>query len=268
MFPKTISAKTVVAAGAFLLAGFAGATQAATITYDFTGATTGYSLTKNFTSGISNPLLTVSANTVSDNGAVVTPVTTYGVGQWAGLGLGIKNSSTDNSHTVDGSGLNDLLVLAFSSSVKFISATFKYAGVESHSFDDFAFFASPNNDGSVAGNMIFSSEDIIGTNGTGYYDFTTGLYGASYIGQFFGIGAIFDAAYQECVRFRYGNCRAWDSYTVYDSFKLASITVQTITPPPDTTPEVPLPAGLVLLLSGVTGMGFLGRLRKNRKAVA
>ena len=89
MVPKTVSARTAAAAAGFLLAGFAGITQAATVTYDFTGATTGYSLTKNFNSGISNPLLTVSANTVSDNGAVVTPVTTYGVGQWAGLGLGL-----------------------------------------------------------------------------------------------------------------------------------------------------------------------------------
>lgn len=267
MIPRTVSASTAIAAAGFLLTGFAVAAQVATVTYDFTGATTGYSLTKNFTSGISNPLLTVSANTVSDNGAVVTPVTTYGVGQWAGLGLGLKNSSTDNSHTIDGSGLNDLLVLAFSSSVKFISATFRYAGVENNSFDDFAFFASPNNDGSVAGNLIFSSEDITGSGGTGSYNFTTGPYGAAYVGQGFGIGAIFDALYQECVRSRRGNCKEWDSYTVFDSFKLASVTVETVRV--EIPPQVPLPAGLVLLLSGLTGMGFLDRFKNNlSKAVA
>ena len=261
MVPKTVSTKILATAAALLLTGIASQAQAASVTYNFTGATTGYELSKNFTSGVGNPLLTVSATTVSDNGAIVTPVTSFGVGQWAGLGLGIKNGSGDNSHTVDGSGLNDLLVLAFSSSVKFVSATFKYAGVENHSFDDFAFFASPTNDGSVAGNMIFSSEDIIGSGGTGYYNFTTGAFGASYIGQFFGIGAIFDALYEECTRYRKGKCKEWDKYTVFDSFKLASVTVDYPLPPPDTTPEVPLPAGLVLLLSGLTGMGFLGRLK-------
>lgn len=269
MVPKTVSAKTAVAAVGFILAGFASSAEAAPVTYNFTGATTGYELSKIFTSGLNNPILTVSANTVSDDGEVVTPVTTYGVGQWAGFGLGLKNSSTDNSHTVDGSGLNDLLVLAFSSSVQFISATFRYAGVENNSFDDFAFFASPTNDGSVAGDMIFASEDINGSNGSGYYNFTTGAYGDEYFGRFFGIGAIFDAVYKECVRYRRGNCKEWDSYTVFDSFKLASVTVEYIPPPPDTPPQVPLPAGLLLLLSGLTGMGFLGRLKnKLSKAAA
>ena len=37
--------------------------------------------------------------------------------------------------------------------------------------------------------------------------------------------------------------------------------------PGGNTPEVPLPAGLLLLLSGLTGLGFLGRL-KSRRAIA
>ena len=255
MVPKMVSTRAVLATAGFLCAGLASATQAATVTYDFTGATTGYSLTKTFSSGLSNPQLTVSANTVSTDGSIVTPVTSYGVGQWAGLGLGIKNSSTDNSHTIDGSGLNDLLVLAFSSSVTFLSATFTYAGVINNGLDDFAFFASPNNDGSVAGDMIFSSNDIIGSGGTGYYNFTPG----AYVGQYFGIGAIFDALYQECVQYRYGNCKEWVSYKKFDSFKLASLTVDYT--PPQTPPEVPLPAGIVFLLTGLTGLGFLRRFR-------
>lgn len=252
-----------------LLAGFAGSAEAATVTYSFTGATTDYTLSKIFTSGVDNPVLTVSANTVSSDGAVVTPVSSFGVGQWAGNGLGIKNGSNDNSHTIDGLGLNDLLMLAFSSSVKFVSATFKYAGVENLSFDDFAFFASPTNDGSVAGDMIFASEDIIGNNGSGYYNFTTGAFGDEYIGKFFAIGAIFDAVYQKCVRYREGKCKEYMTYKVFDSFKLASVTVETLPPPPDTTPQVPLPAGLVLLLSGITGMGLFGRLKsKSSKSAA
>lgn len=265
MVPMTQSTGIAAAMVGFLLAGFATEAQAATVTYNFTANTTAYSLTKNFTA-IGGPNLTVSANTVLSDGSVVTPVTGSGngVGQWAGLGLGLKNGPNDNSHTVDGSGLNDLLVLAFASSVKIVSATFKYAGVENHSFDDFAFFASPNNDGSVADNMIFSSEDITGSGGSGYYDFTTGPYAASYIGQFFGIGAIFDALYEQCTRYRYGKCKEWDRYTVFDSFKLASVTVET--GPFDVPQEVPLPAGVILLLSGLTGLGFLKRFKSKAAA--
>jgi hypothetical protein len=40
---------------------------------------------------------------------------------------------------------------------------------------------------------------------------------------------------------------------IIDNFKIAEVL--------DATPEVPLPAGLLLLLSGLTGLGFLGRSR-------
>ena len=71
--------------------------------------------------------------------------------------------TNDNSHTVDGYGLNDLLVLTFASTSRLVSATFGYAGVEPNSYDDFAFFADDSDPGtSLVGDMIFSSEDIIG----------------------------------------------------------------------------------------------------------
>jgi hypothetical protein len=260
MVAKTVSTKIVVATAGLILAASAGASQAATVTYDFTGATTAYSSTKTFNSTPGGgPTLTVSANTVNDLGTIITPVTgaDIGVGQWTGLGLGLKNSSTDNSHTVDGYGLNDLLVLTFLSSVKIVSATFNYAGQVTNSNDGFAFFADLDNNGSVAGNMIFSSEDIVGAPYSGSYNFITGTYPGNYISKVFGIGAIYDALIQSSCSYHY-NCT---SYTVFDSFKLASVTVAT-------PPQVPLPAGAILLFSGLAGLGIFGRFKSKATQAA
>lgn len=255
MVPKTVSARTAIAAAGFLLAGFASASQAATVTFDFTGSTTGYSLTKNYSS--SGLDLIVSANTVSDNGSIITPVAAApgnGIKQWENLGLGINNSSGDNSHTIDGYGLNDLLVLAFSSSVTFVSATFAYAGRISGSHDGFAFFADNGDAGTgVAGNMIFNQEDI-GASGypnyTGTFEFLD--HGYNIESATFGIGAILDYFFSPCpTSLNPGKVCKRDKF---DSFKLASVTVDYTSEAP---PQVPLPAGVVLLLSGLTGMGFI-----------
>ena len=241
----------------FLLAGLATEAQAATVTYNFAGSFTGYSPTMNFTAAL-GPNLTVSANIISDDLLTVTPITSAGagtgIGRWSG-GLGIQNTTNDNSHTVDGYGLNDLLVLTFASTVKLISATFGYAGVEPNSYDDFAFFADDSDPGtSLVGDMIFLSEEMTGSGGTGSYNFTTGtvgtgLYAGSYIGTVFGIGAIYDF----CTETYRGNCKT----TSFDSFKLKSVTVETV--PGGTIPEVPLPAGVILLFSALASLGLLDR---------
>jgi hypothetical protein len=192
-----------------------------------------------------------------------------GIGQWKNLGLGLK-SKNDDSHTVDSSGLNDLLLLTFTSSVRIISASFNYAGVLDHSYDNFAFFADLGNDGFLddEGDLIYDHQDI----GAGALNHSgTYVFGPNdYISEVFGIGAIFEALYQNCVKQRRGPCK-WDRYTIYDSFKLAKLEVEIVLPPDPNQggPVVPLPAGFVLLLSGLTGMGFLGRFKnKLSKAVA
>lgn len=253
MVPKTVSARTALAATGFVLAGFASTAHAATVTYNFATATTPYTLEKNFV-GLGGPNLNVKAYTVDNSGTTVSAVTGSGkgVGQWTGNGLGLYNGSGDSSHTVDGNDINDLLVLTFASSVKIVSATFTWAGQISNSAaDNFAFFASPDNDGSVAGNMVFSGGEISG-NGSGSYDFLADGYN-DIVSKVFGFGAV-----DYCLRYSSSNparCRTQG----YESFKLYSVTVET--GPFGNIPQVPLPAGLVLLLSGLTGMGLLGRFK-------
>lgn len=263
MVPMTVSTGMAVAFVGLLLNGLSSEVQAATVTYDFTTVSSIYSPTKGFTAD-GGPDLTVSANTVSTDGSVVTPVAGAGngVGQWAGLGLGIKNGSNDNSHTVDGYGLNDLLVLTFASSVKIVSATFKYAGQIQNSYDGFAFFADLGGDGSLtqAGDLIFGHEDIGAVNYSGSYDFVANGYSST--SMVFGIGAIWDAVYQSCYR-RWGH-NVCKNYTAFDSFKLASVTVET--GPFEGLTEVPLPAGVLLLLSGIAGVGLLNRVKSKAAA--
>jgi hypothetical protein len=262
MVPMTVSTRMAAAFAGLLLTGLSNEIQAATVTYDFATVSSEYSPTKDFTA-LGGPDLTVSANTVSADGSVITPVagTGNGVGQWAGLGLGTKNGSNDNSHTVDGYGLNDLLVLTFSSSVRIVSASFNYAGQIANSYDGFAFFADDNDIGSdIAGDMVFSHGEINAVNYSGSYDFVANGFGST--GTIFGIGAIWDAIYQSCYRrWGYNVCK---NYTLFDSFKLASVTVET--GPFDDPPEVPLPAGVILLLSGLTGLGFIKRFKGNAGA--
>jgi hypothetical protein len=263
MVPKTVSARTAFAAAGFVLAGFASTAHAATVTYNFATATTPYSLEKNFV-GLGGPNLNVKAYTVDNSGTAVSAVTGSGkgVGQWIGNGLGLYNGSGDSSHTVDGDGINDLLVLTFASSVKILSATFNYAGLLSGSEDNFAFFADDNDlDSSVAGDMIFSAGEIPGS-GSGIYNFATDAF-ADIFSRVFAFGAI-----DYCKTFytsgrKKGQCKE----SVYESFKLASVTVQ-YNPPLEIPPQVPLPAGLVLLLSGLTGMGLLGRFKSKLSKVA
>jgi hypothetical protein len=245
------------------------AASATTFTYNFAGTTSGYSLTKNFTSP-GGPNLTVFANTVNDSGTAITPVTGtgVGVGQWQGYGLGIRNSGTDNIHTVDGLGLNDLLHLTFSASVRIVSATFAYAGVDPDPYDSqrpndgFAFFADDGDaDSSVAGDMVFSHQDI-GANAQGYgtYNFLADAFADAYATTF-AFAAIWDMTETVCVKWYYGKCKSYKTKSYFDSFKLKSLVVE-LQPPS----EVPVPAGLPLLASALGIGGLLARRKASARA--
>jgi hypothetical protein len=253
--------KTTVAAACLVVsASVASATQ---VTYNLNGYLGGYFPSMVFTSS-GGPSLTVTPHTVSSDGSTVSAVTGTGngVGQWS-PGLGILNSSGDNSHTVDGLGLNDLLNLNFSSAVRIVSAKFGYAGIEDYGNDGFAFFADDGDAGTgVDGDMVFSHEDI-GANSSGYgtYDFLADAFGDIFSTSF-GFAAIWDQTVSTCVRYRRGVCKEWKSKTYFDTFKLKSITVELL-PPPST---VPVPAALPLLASALGLGGWLARRRQHQSA--
>jgi hypothetical protein len=229
---------------------------AATITYDFSTSSSAYSLTKCFPGPCASDLQ-VKAKTVSNDTQTVTSVagTGVGIGQWAGNGLGLLNSGTDNSHTVDGRGLNDLLELTFSSAVRIVSASFTYAGVLSNSNDAFDFYADDDNDGSIAGDRLFAHQDIFAVSGNGTHTFV----GGSPYSTTFGFAASWENTVKVCTRWYYGRCKSWSEKTYFDSFKLKSVTVELR---PDNPPEVPVPAALPLLASALGLGAFLARRQR------
>lgn len=257
-----------ILAGAALVS-LASAASASTVqhTYNFACPNTScsYSVIKNFdpVGPDTVPALQVTSKTVSTDGNTlsnITPASGVGIGQWKPYGLGMMSSSNDNSHTVDGSGLNDLLELVFDTEVRIVSATFAYAGVITNSNDGFAFFADDDHNGSIAGDMVFSHEDIGATNGVGTYNFTTNALSLDDVySKVFAFAAIWDVNQQVCNRWRYGVCTRYTTINLFDSFKLQSIVVEEREPPPP--PSVPLPAALPMLLSVLGAGGLFARLK-------
>ncbi len=224
-------------------------------------ASCAYQVVKNFAPGGGAPALQVTAKTVLTDGSavnIVAPGSGVGIGQWAPNGLGEMNGAGDNSHTVDGSGLNDLLQLVFDTEVKILSATFTYAGVIANSNDAFAFFADDDGNGSVAGDMVFSHQDIGAAGGVGTYNFTLDAF-SDIFSKTFAFAAIWDANQQVCTRWYRGNCTRWKTVNFFDSFKLTSVIVQR-------PPQVPLPAALPMFLSALAIGGFVSRRRARKSA--
>lgn len=120
------------------------------------------------------------------------PVVGYNTG-----GLGVVSSRRDNSHQVDGSGLNDILLLSFTRAVRFVSATFSYV---THN-DDFEFWFDNEPDGSLDGDYVFTA-DIPGS--------LTYVLAGNYVGNLFGLAAV-------------GH---------NDDYKVRSVTVEAVAPVP------------------------------------
>ncbi|HSM42509.1 MAG TPA: VPLPA-CTERM sorting domain-containing protein, partial [Afifellaceae bacterium] len=96
------------------------------------------------------------------------------IGQYSG-GLGISQNGSDN-HQVDGYGIDELLVLAFSETVRIVSAEFRYVSSD----DDFEFWHDNEPNGSLNGDYVFTA-DIPGS--------LVYVFAGNYVSSLFGIGA-------------------------------------------------------------------------------
>lgn len=155
-----------------------------------------------------NPLL----DTVNVGG---TPNQFPKVGQYSG-GLGVVNSKHDNSHQVDGYGLNDILLLQFTEDVRIVSAMFTHVSAN----DGFEFWFDDEGNGSLDGDYV-STHDIP--------DSLTFAFLGDFVGDLFGFGAV---------------------YYKHD-FKLKSVTVESVAQVP-VPAALPL-FGSALLIAGWFG---------------
>ncbi len=168
-----------------------------------------------------------------------------------GSGAGVVNSSSDNSHTVDGSGWKDYIEISFSQIVTMHEVKFSYFDAYDVEYscrwtwhgkvcsssivddDDFRWMYDSSEDGAIGvGDYISANQDA-----NPFQDFG----GVS--SSVFGFGAF------------EGN----------DDWKLKKITIKYDDLPPGGggTPVVPLPAGGLLLLGGLAA--FAGMRRRDKR---
>ena len=160
--------KTILAAVTALL--LTTATASAATMFNFSGGgglASSYSFTED---GIT---VEATPGTFS-NGGAVTPG--GWIGQYGG-GLGVTNSIFDNTHQVDGLGLNDIVIFKFDQVVTLNSVTFSLVGNDDH----FSFFFDNEPDGDL--DLISSFVNIPGTGTTTY------TFNSTWTGMLFGIGA-------------------------------------------------------------------------------
>lgn len=186
--------------------------------------------------------MNVTAEIFNDDGTVNNG---YSVSPSVGsTGTYILNGPRDNTHQVDGSGLNERLVLDFSMPVKILSATFSYVDKD----DGFDFFFDKDGDNDLE--WVFQGMDIPGGGSWPYietFDFTT--LKDMYISDLFALGA----SISKCVKYRSnGKCKKYVSH----DWKLKAVTVE------KHIPEIPVPAALPLFLAGLGALGWAKRRRQ------
>lgn len=161
------------------------------------------------------------------------------VATWAGHGLGVKTNpdcvgGCDGvDHQVDAEGSDDIAYFLFSEAVRIVSITFNYVNTG----DKFDLVV----DGvqTLTGSTVLSSVAVAAT------------------GTQFGIGAADSYVISQTCKRKSGRRVCTDNY--FDpAFKITSITVEKLPPPPP-PPVVPVPAGGLLLLSGLAGLAALRR---------
>lgn len=246
------------AGAAFAMVLTAGIASAATVTerFDFYWD---YSSNGSWVSLISNTegdlTMELTATTATD-GQELTGDDAW-VQHWNEYGIGVRSGQGDQ-HTVDASGANDVALFSFSingvaQDVTVDSVAFNYVDT----FDMFDLY--------VDGDYVSSQSADDGSYGGTQYSLIDIDAGP---GSVFGIGATDLAAYQTpCVQPRYTGRYSYSYHSYYQqpscSYNNSSFKIKYLTVTYDDEPsQVPLPAGMVLLLTGLGGLG-LTRKRKS-----
>lgn len=169
------------------------------------------------------------------------------LGQYSG-GLGVTNSSGDNSHTVDNIGYADYVAFEFSTPVNVTSYYLGYLSGDA----DTTWYA-----GNLVSGFDFTGKTLAQVNALGLTMGTNSwsssgdpspleTVSTSVVGNYFLLAASLGPSDKD------------------DKFKIRTITAtQTITPPPTTSDPVPEPSTLVLLGSGLAVLGLVVRRRAN-----
>lgn len=175
------------------------------------------------------------------------------LGVWSG-GLGVKNGSGDNSHTIDNQGFLDFIVLQFDNVVKLENARFDTGWHNLYDSDatlgytttNLSFAAPPALQGlsqaQLAGLNLYSSNYATNTDNTRNVNLTGNA------GNLWLIGASFNNPE--------GNYK-------FDGFKLEKLTFA-LAPPP----AVPEPATWAMMLIGFGAVGGAMRARRKRDLTA
>ncbi len=151
-------------------------TSASAVTFSLSG-NGGLAGSYNFSAGGIDLTVTPGAITIGPTIPEDTVVTQGLVGQYSG-GLGISQIGGDSSHEVDGDGVDELLMLAFSQVVQIVSAEFRYVG----SNDDFEFWSDSGQDGSLDGDFLWTAD---------IPDSLVYVFGDTYVSNLFGFGATY-----------------------------------------------------------------------------